>query len=239
MTMQLMIATGTSQQNLRDARRFRQLAARRPSRSRLALESLELRALLTANPAFASCEWMDTLPESYWMATCQAPCAPVAAEAAYDEQPVCAETVKVWGGDSTVCIDSKPECAEQEVSTQEQECTPKPPCDSAPPTEWEKPDCDEQPTPQQARQAVFEKIARLLRSVGFDCEYDYEDCERPKYDCESSDRQPRGNRWESSCNDNTPKYNDERQCEPQERRCYPEKTEVCRVVDRCWSDRGW
>jgi hypothetical protein len=182
---------------------------------------------------------METLPESYWTATCQAACAPAAAETTYNEQPECEETVKVWGGGSTVCVDSKPVCTEQEVNTVEQDCTPTPPCDSAPPTEWPKSDCQEQPTPQQARQAVYEKIARLLRSVGFDCEYDYEECETPKTDCESSEEQSSVKRWESSCNENTPKNRDEQQCERQERRCESEKTEICRVVDRCLSDSSW
>ncbi len=249
MSTQLMFATGTTQQYLRDARRFPRLAALRPSRSRLALESLEPRALLTASPAFASCAWMETLPESYWMATCQAAestssCPPAAAETTYDEQPECEETVEtvsVRGGGSTVCVDSKPVCTEQEVNTEEQECTPTPSCESKRETECRKSDCEEQPTPQQVRQAVYEKFSKLLRSVGFDCDYDdnYDECETPKTDCESSERQSSGKRWESSCNDNTPKNRDERPCEPRERRCYPDKTEICRVVDRCFSDRSW
>lgn len=247
MKTQLLFATGTSRQNLRDVRRFPRPAALRPRRSRLALESLEPRALLTASLAFASCTWMETLPESYWMATCQpaestSSCPPAAAETTYDEQPKCEETVdtvSVWGGGSTVCIDSNTVCTEQEVNTEEQDCTPTPPCDSTPETECRKSDCEEQPTPQQARQAVFEKIARLLRSVGFDCEYEYDECETPKTDCESAERQSSDKRWGASCNDNSPKNCDERQSEAQERRCNSDKTEICRVVDRCMSDRSW
>lgn len=150
------------------------------------------------------------------------------------------------GGGSTVCvdsetdcIDSKPVCEEQEEDCDEQDCTPKPPCDSAPPTECPKSDCDEQPTPQQARQKVFEKIASLLRSVGFECDFDYEECETPKTDCESSEKQSRGNRWEESCNDNSPKYCDERQSDAQERRGYSNNTDNCRVVERCKPEPSW
>jgi len=217
------------------------------------METLEPRALLTANPAFASCAWMDTLPESYWNATCQAEastasCAPTAAAATQNGSAECADTVKsvsVWGGGSTTCIDSQPDCEEQEVEIEQQECTPNPPCepvstcDTVPVCETVKSDCQEQPTPQQQRNAIFAKIAALLQKL--DCDYDF-DCDEPQTPSAARESNKNGaasKRWDSSCEPDPPRYCNEPQRGAQEQRRYSDKSENCRVVDYCYSDTSW
>lgn len=257
MKTQHLFATRTIQQNLRDARRYPRPAARRPGRSLLAVESLEPRALLTANPAFASCAWKDTLPESYWMATCKAAdstpsCPPATDESTNDGQPKCEKpgtSVPVWGGRSTDCADTKPECTDTKpvctdtkpvctdsTDGEQQDCTPKRTCDSTPQTEWRKSNCNGQPTPEQVRQAVHEKIAAFLQKVGNRCNYD----ETPTNDCKSSEKPSTVKRWGSSCDGNsTPKNCDQPENESRQQRCNSGKTEINRVVDRCVSDSKW
>jgi hypothetical protein len=258
MKTQLRFASGIGQHNIREIRRSPRLAAHRPRRSRLALESLESRALLTAFPVFPFSTWSDTVPEPPWMATCHAAYEPAATDANCDAQQEWVETVKTVCGDGatvcedsktvcedsktvcveskTVCVDPKTVCTDQEVSTKEQDCTPSRSCDSAPPTECRKSDCQES-TPQQVCQELREKIARLLRRLG--CDSDYDQCETPKSNCESAERQSSVKRWGSSCNDDSSRNCDGPQADAQERRGYSNKTENWRVVDRCESDRGW
>jgi hypothetical protein len=253
MKTQHLFATRTNRQNLRDTRRFPRPATRRASGSRLALESLEPRALLTASPAFASFVWKETLPESYWMATCKAAdstpsCPPATDESTSDGQSECDETAKtvpVWGGRSTastdtktVCTDTKTVCTDTKTTCDEQDCQPKRSCDSTPETEWRKSDCNG-PTPEQVRQAIHEKIAAFLHKVGYNCDDNYDECETPKTDCASSDKQATGKRWGSSCDDDSPKNCDQPESESQQQRCNWDKTETSRVVERCVSDSKW
>jgi hypothetical protein len=253
MKTQLTFATGTNRLNLREAGRFPRLSALQPTRSRLAFESLEPRAMLTASPTFGACEWMNTLPEAYWMATCKAAesTSSPTTDGTSDGQTRCETTsVPVWGGRSTesadsntVCDDSKTDgedsktvCDEQEVKTGQEDCKPTPSCDTAPQSKWEKSDCQEQPTPEQIRQALHEKIAAFLRKVGYPC--DYEGDETPTTNC-PTEKESNVKHWGSWCDDSAPKNCDEPESDSQQQRCNPDKTENCRVVDRCASDNKW
>jgi len=243
----LLLANGIAQPSLCEPRRFFWPTLGRQSRSRLAMETLEPRALLTANPTFASCAWMDTLPESYWNATCQAAastasCPSTPAAATQSGNLECVDTVKsvsVRGGGSTTCIDSQPDCEAEVVKAVQQECATNRSCDTVPTCETVKADCQEQPTPQQQLRALYEKIAALLQKL--DCEYDY-DCGEPETPSAASESKTNGTatkRGDSSCEPDPPRYCNEPQRETRGQGNYSNKSENCRVVDYCWSDTNW
>jgi hypothetical protein len=252
---------GITQQNLREPRQHPRPSARRPSRARLAMETLEPRALLTASPNFASCAWMEALPESVWMATCHAAtstasCPSTVAEVTQDGTTECSDTVKtvsVRGGSSTVCVDSKTECPVQDGKTGEQECAPKEcktarssdptsTCESKTTeskTTWEsgKPNCQQQPIPEQLRQAAQEKVAALLRQIGYDCNVDKHSSRTGN--CDPVEKSATVKSSGSSCDSNQPRNCRGPQSESQGQGCYPDKAEIGRIVDRCFSDTSW
>ena len=136
--------------------------------------------------------------------------------------------------------------AEQEECTPKRSCEPveicntDSNCDSVPTCEREESDCDEQPTPRQQREVIFAKIAALLRKLG--CEDYADDCDEPETPsaaCESNENGSAARRWNSSCDSDPPRTRGGSKCEAQELRRYSDKSENCRVVDRCWSDTNW
>ncbi len=259
MKTHLLFAPAQNQQNLSQARQLPRPSARCSSRARLAMETLEPRALLTASPAFAACAWMDTVPESVWMATCHAAdstasCSSTAAAASVGATD-CSSTIKtvsVCGESSAVCVDSPTDCAVQDGNTclpncKPNDCVPKdctpndcvpsdstpndctpsrtcdpPPCESKPKCESETPNC-----PQQ--ESMQAKIAAVLRRFGFDCNFD-----KPATaasNCDPVEKCATVKRSSSSCDPNPPQHCGQPQSNSQ--RYCPDKTDVCRPVERC------